>query len=302
MKFDIYSINKYAVSSDTDSIFIKAEPLLIKNYGENYNSILSKSEIIKIVKDISVDFENRVNNFVTKRAKEILNVNDNQIEFKTETIIQKAYWSGKRRYAQYIVDKEGIEVEEFDMKGLDLMKSNFPALFRNFGEEIIKDILFSIPKKQIDDKIMEFKSSLQERPWKELIKPSGVKKISEYIEFPPNEGEIFSTLKKRCPINTRGAIMYNDLLRYKKLNIKYPEFRIGDKMYLAYLKDNPYKLSVIGLNGYDDPPFILELIEKYIDKEGIFNSVFKNKLENLYEDISWDLSLNPYREEFFDFE
>jgi hypothetical protein len=133
------------------------------------------------------------------------------------------------------------------------------------------------------------------------MKPSGVKKISDYIEFPPVEGEIFSTLKKRCPINTRGAIAYNDLLRYYKLNVKYPEFRIGDKMYLAYLNSNPYNLSVIGLNGYDDPPFVLEFIEKYIDKEGIFNSVFKNKIENLYNDLRWDLNMNPYREEFFDF-
>ncbi len=55
---------------------------------------------------------------------------------------EKAYWSGKRRYAMYIVNKEGISIEELEMKGMDIMKSNFPPLFRNFGENLIKNILF----------------------------------------------------------------------------------------------------------------------------------------------------------------
>jgi DNA polymerase elongation subunit (family B) len=65
---------------------------------------------------------------------------------KQEVIAEKAYWSGKRRYAMYIVNKEGISIEELEMKGMDIMKSNFPPLFRNFGENLIKNILFGKPK------------------------------------------------------------------------------------------------------------------------------------------------------------
>ncbi len=39
---------------------------------------------------------------------------------KQEVIAEKAYWSGKRRYAMYIVNKEGVEIEELEMKGLDI--------------------------------------------------------------------------------------------------------------------------------------------------------------------------------------
>lgn len=299
MKFNLQEINKHSAASDTDSTFLTLEPIL-KKLHPNLN-LDDTDSVLKILKPLQKEIGEKLNNYQSIIAKKICNCDNHRFDLKPEYIVKKAYWSGKRRYAMYMVDREGNKIEKFTMMGLDLTKSNFPALFRNFGEEILKDILFSVPKKQIDDKIMNFKTSLQNRKWKELMKPSGVKKINEYIEFPPNEGEIFSTLKNRCPINTRGAVMYNDLLRYKKLNIKYPEFRVGDKMYLAYLKDNPYKLDVIGLNGYEDPPFILEMIEKYIDKEKIFDSVFKNKLENLYADLNWDLSLNPYREEFFDF-
>jgi hypothetical protein len=291
---------KHVVASDTDSAYFTLTKIIKKIYPDSDS--WDKKERIKVLLKLTDKIQENANENLNTITKDLFNMQSKHyFELKQEVIAEKAYWAGKRRYAMYIVNKEGVEIEELEMKGLDLMKSNFPALFRNFGEEILKDILFSKPKPEIDTKIMDFKSSLQDRPWKQLMKPSGVKKISDYIEFPPVEGEIFSTLKKRCPINTRGAIAYNDLLRYYKLNVKYPEFRIGDKMYLAYLNSNPYNLSVIGLNGYDDPPFVLEFIEKYIDKEGIFNSVFKNKIENLYNDLRWDLNMNPYREEFFDF-
>ena len=79
-------------------------------------------------------------------------------------------------------------------------------------------------------------------------------------------GDLFSKLKLKCPVNTKAAIRYNDFLRYKKLNVKYPEFTIWDKMYIANLKPNPYQIDTIGYNGYNDPDDITELINKYIDK------------------------------------
>ncbi len=42
-----------------------------------------------------------------------------------------------------------------------------------------------------------------------------------------------------------------------------PQFQIGDKMYIGYLKENPYRIDVIGFNGYNDPPEIMEFILKY---------------------------------------
>jgi hypothetical protein len=85
------------------------------------------------------------------------------------------------------------------------------------------------------------------------------------------------------------------------LNIQYPEFSLGDKMYIAMLKPNPYQLTVIGLNGYNDAPEILEIVNKYIDREGLFDSIIRNKLENLYQDLGWSLQLNEHVSKFFNF-
>jgi hypothetical protein len=199
-------------------------------------------------------------------------------ELKQEVVLDRGYFAGKRRYAQHIVNKEGVTVDELDVKGLDLMKSNFPPLFRKFGEHLINEIMFGKPKLDIDKQILDFRTELRTIDWKQILKPTGLKKMGEYIASPPRSGEIFSRLGNKCPINTKAAIFTNDLLRFKGLDKKYPVFQIGDKIYIVYLKDNPYRIDVIALNGYNDAPELLEIAEKYIDRDGLFDGVLKNKL------------------------
>ncbi len=33
----------------------------------------------------------------------------------------------------------------------------------------------------------------------------------------------------------------------------------------------------------------MEFIEKYIDRDGLFDSVMKNKLEGIYQDLKWGM-------------
>jgi hypothetical protein len=43
-------------------------------------------------------------------------------------------------------------------------------------------------------------------------------------------------------------------------------------------------------------------MEKYADRNKIFESILLNKLENFYDDLGWRLNLNPYMDHFFNFE
>jgi hypothetical protein len=216
-------------------------------------------------------------------------------------IIERGYFAGKRRYAMYIVNKEGVTVDELDMKGLDLMKSNMTPLYSEFGENLIKDIMFGKPKLEIDQKIINFKKHVKTLSIEEIAKPTGVKQIESYIESSPRAGNIFSTLKLKCPINTKAAIYYNDLLKFKRVQNQYPLFTAGDKMKYIQLKENPYKIDVIGFTG-NDPEFITELIDKFADREEGFESTLLNKLKSIYEDLGWHFpSLNEKVNKFFKF-
>jgi DNA polymerase elongation subunit (family B) len=293
-------LKEFVIASDTDSLYMELTQLLLhRNPDLDYND---RDEKIKRLLLLTDEMQTKSNENLEGISRDLFNMKSgHHFELKQEVIVEKAYWSGKRRYAMYIVNKEGVPIEELEMKGLDIMKSNFPPYFRNFGKTLIENILFGKPKEELDKDVMEFKDSIVTIDWKNLLKPTGLKKIDEYIDSRPKPGEIFSKLKLKCPVNTKASIIYNDLLRFKNLSKKYPEFTIGDKMYIAYLKSNPYKIDVIGFNGYNDPPEIIKLIDTYIDREGLFDGVMRNKLETLYSDIGWELNLNPYRSKFFTF-
>jgi DNA polymerase elongation subunit (family B) len=277
----------YIVTSDTDSLFIQVKDLLQKRHPDL--DFTNKEEVVKHVLEMATEIQEAANNNLHSMVVDLFNLHDrpHYFELKQEVVLERGYFAGKRRYAMYIVNKEGVPVEELDIKGLDLMKSNFPPYFRTFSKKLLQDIMFGTKKPDIDKQILTFRDSVDTVDWKLLLKPTGIKNIQEYVASPPKAGEIFSRLGLKCPINTKSAIFYNDLLRFKKLDKQYNTFQIGDKMFIAYLKDNPYRIDVIGFNGYDDPPFITEFIEKYLDKSQLFDSVLKNKLENLYEDLKW---------------
>jgi DNA polymerase elongation subunit (family B) len=289
----------YVVTSDTDSLFIQCKDLVLQRYPETK----TKDEYIKATLEITTEIQKAANDNIDRVTRDYFNVGtrEHYFELKQEVIIERGYFAGKRRYAMYIVNKEGVTVDELDMKGLDLMKSNMTPMYSKFGEKLIQDIMFGKPKPEIDQQIIDFKKYVKDIPIDQLAKPTGVKNVESYIERAPRTGEIFSTLKLKCPINAKAAIYYNDLLKFKKVQKQYPLFTAGDKMKYIQLKTNPYNIDVIGFTG-NDPEVINKLIEEFADREEGFESTLLNKLKGIYEDLGWTFpSLNDKVNKFFKF-
>jgi len=291
----------YVVTSDTDSLFIQVKDLALRRHPEL--AVAGRDEWTKVILEIASEIQKAANENIDRVTRDYFNVGtrDHYFELKQEVILERGYFAGKRRYAMFIVNKEGVPVEELDMKGLDLMKSNMTPMYRKFGESLIQQIMFGTAKSEIDKRILDFKKHVKTIPIAEIAKPTGVKQIRSYIERKPGAGEIFSHLKLKAPINTKAAIWYNDLLRFKKLDKQYPCFTEGDKMKYIQLKENPYKIDVIGFTG-NDPEFINQFIEQYADREEGFEATLMNKLVGIYEDLGWDFpSMHEKAGKFFKF-
>ena len=290
----------YIVTSDTDSLFIQVKDLCLRRRPELATQ--GREEWVKAVLEIATEIQQAANDNLNRLVKELFNIYDEHyFELKQEVVIERGYFAGKRRYAMYIVNKEGVTADELVVMGMDIMKSNFPPIFRKFGNELIQSIMFGKPKKEIDKMIQDFKKSIGTRPILELAKPTGVKEISKYVDREPTAGAIFSIINKGAPVNTKAAIYYNDLLKFKKLDKKYHIIQEYDKIYWVYLKDNPYKIDNLALTG-NDPEEITEFINQYVDKEKTFDTIILNKLENLYADLGWSFpSLNAFASKFFSF-
>ena len=285
---------------DTDSNYFHAEPLLRHLYPDFDEMDEKKRD--DLLEKMALKYQDLITEYYDTLAREAFNIQEHRLEMKTECTIRSGFFSGKRRYAQYITKKEGIEVEDIDVKGLDFMKSNFPPLFKKFFNEILNKILFGATRNEIDQEILEFKNSLDTLPLEMLGKPTGVKDIKKYIERPPGAGNIFTTLKTGAPVNVKAAVRYNDFLKFKGLDKQHSQIVQGDKIKWVYLKDNPYKIDTMAFLDFDFPEEIRKFVEMYIDREKAFDSILKNKLESFYKDLDWgNLTLNTHVNTFFSF-
>ena len=285
---------------DTDSNYFHAEPLLRHLYPDFDEMDEGKRD--DLLEKMALKYQDLITEYYDTLARDAFNIQEHRLEMKTECTIRSGFFSGKRRYAQYITKKEGIEVEDIDVKGLDFMKSNFPPLFKKFFNEILNKILFGATRNEIDQEILEFKNSLDTLPLELLGKPTGVKDIKKYVERPPGAGNIFTTLKTGAPVNVKAAVRYNDFLKFKGLDKQHSQIVQGDKIKWVYLKDNPYKIDTMAFLDFDFPEEIRKFVEQYIDRDKAFDSILKNKLESFYKDLDWgNLTLNTHVNTFFSF-
>jgi DNA polymerase elongation subunit (family B) len=295
---ELKSDKQFICISDTDSMYIELGDLLKHRYPNSPPD--QKDELIL---KMATEIQDESNYYLNALCKKVFNIDSKKhyFQLKQEVIAKGILVTGKRRYAMYITNKEGVAVEELDMKGLELMKSNMNKRFKKFGEQLIKDILFGKSKIEIDKTIIDFHKLVKTLDPKELGKPTGVKQISSY-KIPARAGEMFSTFKLKAPSNTKAAVRYNDLLKFKRLDKQYESIIEGDKIFIINLKANPYKLETIGLPNAKVPEDIEKFVKQYIDVDEIFESLLLNKLKELYKDLKWDFpSLNANVAKFFAF-
>ena len=286
---------------DTDSNYFNAEPLL-KHLYPNFEELSDEEKDLKL-EQIALKYQDIITDHYNLLAKECFNVDKHRLEMKTECVIRSAYFRANRRYAQWITKQEGITKETLDVKGLEYKKSNFPKLFGTFFKNILEDVLKGTEQDEIDTRILNFKKRiLTEIPIEQLGNPTGVKTLNKYTERKPVGGEAFTVIKKGAPAAVRATIKYNDLLRYWKLDSKHSLIVQGDKVKWIYLKKNPYNIEALAYLDFDMPDKIREFLDKFADKEKVFDTILLNKLEGFYDDLGWSLNLNPYKNIFFNFD
>ena len=289
----------YCAYVDTDSNYFNAEPLLRHLYPnfdemseEKKDSVLEK-EALKYQDIITKDYD--------RLAKECFNVNTHRLEMKTECVIRSAYFRSTRRYAQWITKQEGIKKEKLDVKGLEFKKANFPPVLGDFFKTTLIDVLKGVKQDEIDDRVKSFKEEIisGKIPLTQLGNPQAVKKLNFYMERKARAGEMFSSIGKGAPAAVKASIIYNDLIRFWKLNNKHTYITQGSKIKWIYMKPNPYQIDAIAFLEWDLPEKIKLFMEEYADRKKIFESILLNKLEGFYNDLGWTLSLNPYQKMFF---
>lgn len=278
----------YIIASDTDSIYVNTSALVAKLLPDKSNDEIVES-LNKMCNEV---FEPEIDKWFQELC-DILNVKKefNWLKMKREVIANKGLWTAKKRYALNIFDEEGVRLKEPKLKvmGIECVRSSTPAPVREKLKTALKLILNNT-EKELQDFSAEFKKEFKKLQPEDIAFPKSVNGLEKY-------GSKLDIFKKGTPLHCRGALLYNNLLREKKLAKKYEKIQNGEKIKYLYLKEpNPIRNNVISITQFLPEEFG---ITKYIDYDVQFEKAYAHPLKSVLETINWSIEKQMTLESFF---
>lgn len=295
----------WVIASDTDSCFVSALPIIKKRNPEiNLNDDEKMSEAtLKITSEV----QTFVNKLFDLMSKHYFNLETHRFDVKQELISKRSFWLAKKRYAQLIINKEGrmLSEPELDVKGIDVVRTSFPAKYRTFMEGFLRSLLLGATQKELDSSIMDFKTHMKEFDVEDLAKNTSVKFVSRdgRHDYNPKSRKLFH-FEKGSPAQVKAALYYNDLLKHLKIEKQYEPIHHGQKIKWVYLKKNQFGIECIALKADGtDPDEVMSFITQYIDRNALYDKELKSKLEDFYGVLKWHYPTESSvkASEFFDF-
>ena len=278
----------YVIASDTDSIYLNLGPFVETVYKGREKTT---EEIVGFLDKVcKMEFEKYIESSYQELA-DYVNAYDQKMQMKRENIADRGIWTAKKRYILNVWDSEGVRYDEPKLKimGLEAVKSSTPAPCR----QKIKDALKIVMTKTEDEMIAfidNFRKAFNQLPPEEISFPRSINDV--------NKHKSSSTLYcKGTPIHARGAILYNHLIKEKKLDKKYAKIQNGEKIKFCYLKlPNPIRENVISYIQEFPKEFGLD---KYIDYDLQFSKAFLEPMKVILDAINWRVEKTVNLESFF---
>ena len=277
----------HCIYIDTDSVFYSALPLIKNRFPTmDYDS---ETLMSKRILDVADEIQKFMNGSYDYLAKKFLNLDKHRFEIKQELIAKSGLFIVKKRYGLKIINDNGVKVNKLHVKGLDLVRSNFPKAMGELLKSVLEDILATVPKDKIDERIINFKESMKLLNFDRIAMPTGVKNLKKYSNGKAGK---FTNFAKGSPAHVKAAITYNDLINHFGLTKKYEKITSSEKIRWVYLKQNELGLESCAYKGYEDPPQIIDFIKKHIDYKKMYAQMLEKKIMMFYETLKWNEPVN----------
>lgn len=274
----------YVIYIDTDSLYLDINSLAKAEKVDNV-----KEFAVKTIEEVADD----LNTFYQIMVVKMFNSTDNRIKIAADVVAQSAFWIVKKRYAMLKVYSMDLkkDIDDIEVKGLDVVRSSYPKKFRDFMKSVLGDILRGTDKKQMDKKVLDFKASMKDFNIEDVAKNTSVRFIANTeakTNFDPKGREMFHFVNGSTA-QCKAALAYNDML--EKFHLKETEpIMSGGKIKWVYLKDNPFGLDGLAFkDDGKDPKVIMDFLATYIDRNRIWDSELQKKLEDFYKALKWEI-------------
>jgi len=276
----------YIIASDTDSVYINMAPL-VKMSGATDKK--------KIVKALDQFCAQKLEPFIDKSYQELakyMNVFEHKMVMKREAIADKGIWTAKKRYILNVHNSEGVQYPEPKLKimGIEAVKTSTPLPCRDKLKESFK-VIMSGDQQAMKEFIVNFRREFELLPPEDIAFPRSVNGVKKY-------GDSTSIYKKGTPMHVKGALLYNHLLKMKKVSHKFQQFYEGDKGKFVHLRKNMWNANVITFMAKLPKEFEMHGL---IDYEQQFTKSFMEPLRFILDAINWkiDASDSNTIEDFF---
>ena len=289
---DVPEKTQACIYTDTDSVFYSAKPLV----DVDLNSVDQQVAVEKTI-TAAKKLQGYLNRSYDFYAKDMLGIQgEHMFDIKQELVASRGFWIRKKRYAQWIVNDEGHPTSKLDVVGMDIIRSDFPEAFNDVMENVVKTVLKELDEDKSADFILDFKEGLEQEPLARIANPTGVGDVEGWR----GDTQLF---RKRAPVHSKAAIVYNELLKEFELDKQVPGIEGGDKMKWVYLHSNPYGYNQVGFKNAGNPGRVMDFVEQYADREKMYRKSLESKLRDLYSAIGWQFPSLGKRNaaNFFDF-
>jgi DNA polymerase elongation subunit (family B) len=265
----------YVIAADTDSIYINFEPL-VKAVG------LENAPHEKVIDFLDVSCKSKFEPYIEKSFEElqkIVNAPFQKMKMKREIIADKAVFSAKKMYILNVWDSEGVRYKEpkLKMKGVQAVRSSTPMVVRDKIKNIYS-IIMNKDEGELQDFVEKFREEFHTLPFTDIAFPRGCNNMAKFEDAA-------SIYRTGTPIQVKGSLIYNHLIKEMGLENKYELIKEGSKIKFAYLKTpNHIHQSVIAVNDVLPPEFGLD---DYIDYETQFIKTFQDPISKITDIVGW---------------
>ena len=277
----------YVVAVDTVSLYVVLDNLVEQSGFDTSDNDKVVDFLDKVAREV-------LEPFIDKGYRELANyvgAFEQKMVMKRECIADKGIWTGKKHYILNVYDNEGVRYKnpKLKMMGIESVRSSTPGVVRKAIKEAL-DVLMKDGEMALREYVNDFETLFREMPFEDVAFPRGCRYINKWS----SASDIY---KKGTPIHVRGSLLYNKVIKEKKLNKKYNEIHEGDKIKFCYMKlPNPMRENVFAV------PNVLpqELgMENYIDYDKQFEKSFKEPLNHITEAIGWSIDKQATLDQFF---
>lgn len=271
------------VVHNTDSVFYPAEPIVEKQMPNVDTG--DEEDMTDAILEIADEVEDYLNACYNHFARELAHIPEDKkhwFEIKQELVAKSGLWVRKKRYAQWIINDEGDPTDELDVKGLDIIRSDFPTAFRELLEDVIVSILKGLEKDEIDKKVLDFRENLKNLDLEDVARPTKVGDLKDY------RTDDFGRTQKGTPAHFAGALNYNDLIKHLGLEKEVSPIKSGSKIKWVYLNKNNLGFEKMAFKGQGDSEKIIRFIKDKTDFVKLYEKSLKSKVEAVYEAMDWN--------------